>query len=426
MFEKIGKASLALAKDYPTIYRELAIEPNPYMSSYGSIEENMLKEMSKDENMKELTKNEQKKLLFKMRAFQTGFLVMVVNRNIPKWLKDEDIEEMLIEVGEELAKKFKYRALKNAISSFMPEGEYSASSVIFPLGTFTGGQSSIPIGGSKALSRRMVEKYKSLGGKIETSCEIDHLEIDRNQVKKAWSKDSKGYYADYFIGACDAKEFYTSILKDKYTDKKYSLRFNNPKDYPLGSNIYIGLGYEGTIEDIPRTVKFPVDLVNIGQNKKTINYLQMTHYNYEPDFAPDNHTAITVAINQFLPELYRWEELIKDSKAYTQEKKRIGKEVIEAIENHFPNMKGKLKLLDVATPQTYNRYCKAYKGAFMGFWPTLDGKSLVHTGKIKCLENIMLSGQWLQPPGGLPTALITGKDTVMRICKREKVKFSYD
>jgi len=38
----------------------------------------------------------------------------------------------------------------------------------------------------------------------------------------------------------------------------------------------------------------------------------------------------------------------------------------------------------------------------------------------------MLSGQWLQPPGGLPTALITGKDTVMRICKREKVKFSYD
>lgn len=327
---------------------------------------------------------------------------------------------------EELANKFKHPALKYAISSFMPEGEYSATSVIFPLGTFTGGQSSIPIGGSKALSRRMVEKYQSLGGKIETSCEIDHLEIDGNQVKKACSKDSKVYYADYFIAACDAKEFYTSILKDKYTDKKYSLRFNNPKDYPLGSNIYIGLGYEGTIEDIPRTVKFPVDSVNIEQNKKTIDYLQMTHYNYEPNFAPDNHTAITVAINQFSPELYRWEELVKDSKAYNKEKERIGKEVLEAIENHFPNMKGKLKLLDVATPQTYNRYCNAYRGAFMGFWPTLSGKSLVHTGKIKGLDNIMLSGQWLQPPGGLPTALITGKDTVMRICKRENIKFSYN
>ena len=324
----------------------------------------------------------------------------------------------------ELANKFKNPALKNAIASFMPEGEYSASSVIFPLGTFTGGQSSIPIGGSKALSSRMVEKYKLLGGKIENSCEIEYLEIDNNQVKKAHSKDNKDYYADYFIAACDAKEFFSNILKDKYTDKKYSLRFNNLKDYPLASNIYIGIGYEGILEDIPRTLKFPVDSVNIEQNQKPIDYLQMTHYNYEPDFAPDNHTAITVAINQFSPELERWEELVKDSNAYKQEKEKIGKEVMEAIENHFPNMKGKLKVLDMATPQTYNRYCNAYRGAFMGFWPTLSGKSLAHTGKIEGLDNIMLSGQWLQPPGGLPTALITGKDTVMRICKKEKVEFS--
>jgi len=102
MFEKIGRASLTLAKEYPIIYRELAIEPNQYMSSYESIEENMLKEMSKDEDMKKLSRDEQKKLLFKMRAFQTGFLVMIVNNNIPSWIKENDIEKMLIEVGEEL------------------------------------------------------------------------------------------------------------------------------------------------------------------------------------------------------------------------------------------------------------------------------------------------------------------------------------
>src|SRR6056297_1805622 len=264
---------------------------------------------------------------------------------------------------------------------------------------------------------------KDVGMIMQKYSKISVVEL-ANKFKKAWSKDGSAYDADYFIAACDAKELYSNILKDKYTDKKYSLRFNNPKDYPLASNIYIGLGYEGIIEDIPRTVKFPVDSVNIEQNQKPIDYLQMTHYNYEPDFAPDNHTAITVAINQFSPELERWEELVKDSNAYKQEKEKIGKEVMEAIENHFPNMKGKLKVLDVATPQTYNRYCNAYRGAFMGFWPTLSGKSLAHTGKIEGLDNIMLSGQWLQPPGGLPTALITGKDTIMRICKREKIEFS--
>ncbi|HYE09353.1 MAG TPA: NAD(P)/FAD-dependent oxidoreductase, partial [Patescibacteria group bacterium] len=94
-----------------------------------------------------------------------------------------------------------------------------------------------------------------------------------------------------------------------------------------------------------------------------------------------------------------------------------------AMETRFPNMKGKLKLLDVATPQTYVRYCNAYRGAFMAFWPTITGKALVHKGYIKGLNNIVLSGQWLQPPGGLPTALITGKDTIMRLCKQEKQSF---
>ena len=60
----------------------------------------------------------------------------------------------------------------------------------------------------------------------------------------------------------------------------------------------------------------------------------------------------------------------------------------------------------------------------MGFWPTLSGKALAHTGHIKGLDNMMLSGQWLQPPGGLPTAVITGKDTIMRLCKKEKKVFT--
>lgn len=177
------------------------------------------------------------------------------------------------------------------------------------------------------------------------------------------------------------------------------------------------------MDDIPRTLKFPVDSLDINQNQKPVEHLQMTHYAYEPGFAPKGHTVITFAINQFQAELDAWEVLAKDREAYTWEKTRIGEVVIQAMETRFPHMTGKLKLLDVATPQTYERYCNAYRGAFMGFWPTIPGKSLAHTGYIKGLSNIVLSGQWLQPPGGLPIALITGKDTIMRLCKKVKQPF---
>ncbi len=323
----------------------------------------------------------------------------------------------------ELAGKFKHPALKTALASFMPEGDYSAVSIIFPLGTFTGGQSSIPVGGSKALAKRMEDKYLELGGKIETSCEAEDFAIDGNTVKQVTCKNGKNFEGDFFIAACDANVLYERLLKGQYPDPEFQKRFNDPETYPLASNIYVGIGYKGSMEDIPRTLKFPVDALPIDQNRNPTEYLQMTHYGYEPDFAPEGHTVITFAINQFQPELEKWEELAKDREAYNKEKNRIGEEVIRAMEKRFPEMAGKLKLLDVASPQTYERYCNAYRGAFMAFWPTLKGKQLAHTGQIRGLDNLVLSGQWLQPPGGLPVALITGKDTIMRLCRKEKMEF---
>lgn len=323
----------------------------------------------------------------------------------------------------DLAHKFKHPALRTAISSFLPEGDYSAVSVMIPLVTFTGGQSSIPVGGSKALAMRMADNYRSLGGKVETSSEVVELDIEGKTVKKVKCENGKSYEGDYFIVATDARVLYEHLLEGKYPDRQFQKRYNKPTDYPLASNIYIGIGYEGTMENIPRTLKFPVKSLNIKQNQKPIEYLQMTHYGYEPDFAPEVHTVITFAINQFEPELDWWEELVKDKERYKMEKTRIGMSVIQAMESRFPHMRNKLRLLDVASPQTYAKYCNAYRGAFMGFWPTLQGKEMRHNGNIKGLKNIFLSGQWLQPPGGLPIALVTGKDTIMRLCKKERKEF---
>ncbi|HHY28278.1 MAG TPA: NAD(P)/FAD-dependent oxidoreductase [Desulfitobacterium dehalogenans] len=320
----------------------------------------------------------------------------------------------------EYAKTFKNPALRETLSSFLPDG-YSASSVFFALAAFTKGQASIPYGGSKKFALRMAERYLSLGGRIEASCEAVELNIDGNKVSRVICNNGKTFAADYFIAACDAHVLYERLLKGKYPDPDFQKRYNNPVDYPLGSEIHIAVGYEGLMDDIPRTLRFPVTPIKI--NETSINYLTITHYGYEPDFAPDGCTLMICSINQFHSDYDRWHALAEDPDSYRQEKSRIGEEVIRAIEIRFPQMKGKLHLLDVATPKTFERYCNAYRGAFMSFLPTIGGKMMSHTGRIKGLRNIFLSGQWLQPPGGLPVALITGKDTMMRLCKMKKQPF---
>lgn len=313
------------------------------------------------------------------------------------------------------AKTFKHPALRALLASFLPDG-YSASSVFFALAAFTKGGAGIPFGGSKAMAERMVQRYRSLGGKVEAPCEITDLIIDGRNVRKAIARDGNFFEADYFIAACDAKVLYERLLKGAYPDKAFEERYENAADYPLASQVFLALGYEGVIDGLPRRFSFPTEPFKVGS--RSVHRIIITHYGHEPDFAPKGETLITCDINQFHDDYDAWDALYKDKEAYRRERARIGADVIRQLEFRFPVMRGRLKVLDVTTPKTYEHHCNAYRGAFMPFLPTIRGRGMAHTGRIKGLDNICLSGQWLQPPGGLPVALTTGRDTIMRLCHR--------
>lgn len=102
MFEKIGKASLAFAREYPILFRELSIQPNPYMVSYETLENSLIESLGEDEDMRDWTMEERKRLLFKLRAFQMGLSVMVSNEHVPLWIDHKGLEDILMEVGDDL------------------------------------------------------------------------------------------------------------------------------------------------------------------------------------------------------------------------------------------------------------------------------------------------------------------------------------
>ncbi len=102
IFDNIGNASLEFAKNYPVFFRELMMKPNKYMESYEIVEKTILKAMAEDESMHNWTVDERQRLLFKMRALQTGLSTMVANGHIPSWLNEEEVEELFMETGKEL------------------------------------------------------------------------------------------------------------------------------------------------------------------------------------------------------------------------------------------------------------------------------------------------------------------------------------
>jgi AcrR family transcriptional regulator len=102
LFENIGTASLAFARDYPVLFRELVLKPNPYMASYEEIEKTMVGALKENEEMKDWTMEERRRLFLKMRIFQLGLSAMVANGHVPSWLDEKESEKLLKETGEQL------------------------------------------------------------------------------------------------------------------------------------------------------------------------------------------------------------------------------------------------------------------------------------------------------------------------------------
>jgi hypothetical protein len=57
----------------------------------------------------------------------------------------------------------------------------------------------------------------------------------------------------------------------------------------------------------------------------------------------------------------------------------------------------------------------------MGFIQTNLVKKEVHCGVLPGLDNLFLAGQWLQTPGGLPNALVTGRFAIQRLLKHKNM-----
>jgi phytoene dehydrogenase-like protein len=78
-------------------------------------------------------------------------------------------------------------------------------------------------------------------------------------------------------------------------------------------------------------------------------------------------------------------------------------------------MKATAQMIDVATPLTYWRSARSWRGAFEGWIPTTN--AFKHVPKaLRGVERFYMAGQWVEPGGGVPMAIMSGGQVVEIIC----------
>ncbi|MHB1347631.1 MAG: phytoene desaturase family protein [Candidatus Humimicrobiaceae bacterium] len=325
-----------------------------------------------------------------------------------------------INVGE-LSQSFKNPGLKKTIASLIPS-QYKASSLLATLASLHQNDSGWPQGGSLAMSKRVADKFLNLGGKINYRSKIEKVIIENKTATGIRLADGNTFFADYIVAAADAHEVIYNLLGNEYSNKEIDTLFSDNINYPIYSTAYVYLGVESDLSKYPHSLFFdlknPIDSGGIIHKK-----IGVKHYCYEPSFAPKGSSILSISFNS---DYSWWKEKSKNPDDYEKEKKKLLDEVTTVIEEKFPEARGKIRKTDVGTPLSFERYCKAYQGAWMSWAQTPGGKIRFITGEFPELENFYLTGQWLMPPGGLPTAVMTGNWTIQRICKKENMDFIKD
>lgn len=340
----------------------------------------------------------------KMQLMKIGMSMIGVIKYMKKYGK--------MTVGE-FADSFKSPILRTFFSDYMGR-DYSAFSLIVSYASFTSGNADVPKGGSVEMVKRIVEKYKLLGGVIHTNSPVEKINIENRLATGVTLKSGEVISADYVIPACDTDITFGKLLDRKYMPKQLAENYEKLK---VQSAFQVAFGVDDRCGFIENTEIFDCRELTIANSSS--KRMSVKNYAYEPSFAPLGKAVLQVHFAQSQEDYEYWENLYKtDKKQYEEKKQEFAEEISLRLSENYQQINGAIQVLDIVTPYTYHRILGAYKGAYMNFvYSPQAMKQQAMTGLTDGLDNVVLATQWQQMPGGLPVAAASGKFAVQRIAE---------
>ena len=327
-----------------------------------------------------------------------------------------DMPKVMKEYGKmnckQLGERFKSPVIRKLMSDYLPE-EYTAYSLLVSYGTMTRGNGKIPMKGSLAMTLRIVDKFKEMGGVIHTKTPVKEIVISNRKAEGIRLEDDTLVKADYVISAVDTDFLFGKLIDRKYMPRELARAYEDRKSYPITTGFQVAYAIDADFsgED---TIFFDCEPLHIGT--RTACRLSVKNYAYDKSFAPEGKAVLQANLFQSDEDYEFWAGL--DTDEYKEQKQKLAEEITARIICEFPELDGRIEMLDSWTPVTYNRYCNAYHGSYMGFITTVDTKQMRIKGVVKGVSNLFLAGQWIMSPGGLPVAAVSGKFAVQRILKQ--------
>ncbi len=286
--------------------------------------------------------------------------------------------------------------------------------LLMVLGYLSRGWLSRPQGGTARFRDALINHYEALGGRAVLNTTVEEVLVSNDRATGVRLTDGTMIPADVVISTASGPETVFRLLAGRYGAAEWKARTSEWRMFqPI---VLASFGVARTFDDQPSTLLVDgVEPFVIGGFSHDHLYLRI--YNEDPAFAPEGHTVIQAMLSTD----YDW--WATRGVQYQQEKDLAAGRILDAIDRHLPGVKANVQMTDVATPLTFWRNARSWRGAFEGWMP--DSNVFTHVPKrLPGLDGFYMAGQWVEPGGGVPIATMSGRHVMEIICAAMDRPFS--
>ncbi len=342
--------------------------------------------------------------------------VQIMKSMKPFWSDYKALRTMTIG---DYAKKFKNGHLRQGIEEIINMPSFSFFALLLLLSWQHKRVAGYPIGGSRNFIMPIERKYLELGGTISYSKRVSKILVRGKKAIGVALDDGSEHFSDIVVSAADGYTTIFKMLSGRFINRAIKKNYD---DLPVFDPFFcLSLGVKRDFSKEPplwvRYLRSPIHIEGRTQNR-----IGIKHYCFDPTIAPAGKSVLQI---MYTSDYQYWSKLKINQGAYDEEKKSTAGKLIHALEEFYPGIGDDIEVMDAATPVTYERYTGNRYGSYEGWLLTPKALTMRMKKRLPGLKDFYMAGQWVQPGGGLPSAMKSGRDLVYLICNKDGKTFRH-
>jgi len=275
------------------------------------------------------------------------------------------------------------------------------------LGYLKQGWLSRPVGGTASFRDALESTYRALGGEVQLHSTVDEVLVENGRARGVRLADGTMIDADVVLSTSSGPETVLRLLGGKFGAE--AMRERMAKWRTFTPIVLASFGVARPYADAPQMLLVDgVAPFEVGGRTNESLYVRVC--NDDPCFAPAGHTVVQAMVETD----YAW--WAKRGSRYHVEKDVAAERILVQLSPYFPELRASVRMIDLATPLTYWSTARSWRGAYEGWMPTTDSFFGHVEKKLRGLDGFYMAGQWVEPGGGIPTAVSSGRQAIQLVC----------